>query len=169
MKNLILIGCMGCGKTTVGLILAERLGWTCIDTDQKIEIREGRTIPEIFRDSGEQGFRAIEKDTLKGLFPAEKLVLATGGGIILDPENVAVLRGNGIVLYLKRSAESLYERLIGVTGLPLLDGMDGNARLQRIRSLLEQREALYAGAAHLVIDCDGKESETIAEEICRAI
>ena len=169
MKNLILIGCMGCGKTTVGAILAERLGCTCVDTDHEIEVREGRTIPDIFRDDGEPGFRRIEQDTLKALLPAEKLVLATGGGIILDPENVRILRENGIVLYLKRSPESLFEHLEGVTGLPLLDGTEGEDRLARIRTLLQEREALYASAAHQVICCDGKESEEIAEDIYCAI
>ncbi len=166
--NLILIGCMGCGKTTVGALLAEQYHYTCIDTDQWIEQEEGRTITEIFRTDGEAGFRAIEKNALHRLFPADRTILSTGGGIILDPENVAQLRDNGMVLYLKRSPESLYERLVDVTGLPLLDGTEGEVRLQRIRTLLDQRESLYTAAAHQVIECDDRESETIAYEIGRS-
>ncbi|MBR2264056.1 MAG: shikimate kinase [Firmicutes bacterium] len=163
--NLILIGCMGCGKTTVGALLAEQYQYTCIDTDQWIEQEEGRTITEVFRTDGEAGFRAIEKNALRRLFPADRTILSTGGGIILDPENVARLRDNGTVLYLKRSPESLYERLVGVTGLPLLDGTEGEARLERIRALLDKRESLYTTAAHQVIACDDRESEAIAQEI----
>ncbi len=163
--NLILIGCMGCGKTTVGAMLAEQYQYTCIDTDQWIEQTEGCTITEIFRSKGEAGFRAIEKTALKHLLPADRLILSTGGGIILDPENIRLLRNNGTVLYLKHSPGSLYDRLVGVTGLPLLDGSEGAERLKRISDLLDRREALYEAAAHQVIDCNGRESETIAQEI----
>jgi len=144
--NLILIGMMGCGKSTCGYLLAQRLGWTLVDTDQLIQQRDGRTIPEIFAQDGEGFFRDLESAAAMELSAQDGLVIATGGGIILRDQNVIALRSSGIVVWLNRSAEDIFDSE-SMEGRPL--AQDGKAAfLDRFA----QREEKYRAAAHIIIE-----------------
>ena len=122
MKNIILIGFMGAGKTKVGKLLAKTLGYGFVDMDELIEEREGLPIKEIFEKRGEKYFREKEKEWLKRLSLLEKIVLSPGGGIILSPENRKRLRKMGKVFYLKASPKAILERVKNESHRPLLEG-----------------------------------------------
>ena len=111
--NVTLMGFMGSGKTTVGRILATRLGWDFVDTDRRVEAKTGLAIPEIFATRGEAGFRALEAEVIRDLARGERQVIATGGGAVLDPANRLSLRMAGVVVHLKASPELLWRRVSG--------------------------------------------------------
>lgn len=140
--NLYLIGMMGCGKTTVGRILAQQLGYRFFDTDAVIEQAAGQTVSEIFATAGEAAFRQLETQVLAELSAYKRLAIATGGGIVLHPMNWSYLR-HGVVVWLDASIDQLYDRLAGDTSRPLLQDPDPKGRL---RSLLDQRRSFYAQA-----------------------
>jgi 3-dehydroquinate synthase len=152
--NVILIGMMGSGKTTVGRLLAKQLGKTFIDSDEEIQRRTGVTIPHIFDVEGEAGFRQRESAVLEDLSGRSDLVLATGGGAILSAHNRAVLKSSGTVVYLKSSVHDLWQRTRHDTNRPLLQTADPRAKLQE---LFEQRDPLYAEIADIVMHT-GKQS-----------
>ncbi len=167
MKNIILIGFMGCGKTTVGIRLSYRLRRTMEDTDKLIEKEEGRTISEIFRTDGEAFFRGLETDCLKKLIrTARNMIISVGGGLPVREENRALLKQLGTVVYLCASAETIYERTKHDTSRPLLQGDDPKGK---IRTLLAEREAIYESAADIVIDVNQKGFDEILEEIAEAV
>ncbi|MEB3826945.1 shikimate kinase [Phormidium sp. CCY1219] len=140
--NIYLVGMMGAGKSTVGKTLADRLNYRFFDTDALIEQIAGQTINQIFAESGEAEFRALETKAIAELCAYKNLVVATGGGIILKPQNWSYLQ-HGIVVWLDVPVEELYKRLQGDSTRPLLKNPDP---LGKLRSLLEQRQALYAQA-----------------------
>lgn len=140
---------MGCGKTTVGRQLARRLGRRFADTDHEIEARTGVRIPTIFEIEGEAGFRRRETQAIAELATETDLVLATGGGAILDPANRAVFAGSGLVVYLNAPPDLLFERTRHDRNRPLLRVADP---LAKIGELFADRDPLYREAAHLVID-----------------
>lgn len=152
--NVILIGMMGSGKTTVGRLLAKQLGKTFIDSDEEIQRRTGVTIPHIFDVEGEAGFRQRESAVLEDLSVRGDLVLATGGGAILSAHNRAILKAGGTVVYLKSSVHDLWQRTRHDTNRPLLQTADPRAKLQE---LFEQRDPLYAEIADIVMHT-GKQS-----------
>lgn len=163
MGNVILTGFMGCGKSTVGVRLSYRLRKPIIDTDKEIEKREGRTIPELFRQEGEEYFRGQETVCLERMLETEQdKVISVGGGLPLRAENRELLHKLGTVIYLRASAETIYERLRNDTGRPLLQCDDPE---QRIRELMAERSERYEDAADLIIDVDGKEFDQILDEI----
>jgi shikimate kinase len=141
--NIILTGFMGTGKTTVGKLLAHRLGYRFVDTDELIQERSGKTIPEIFQEMGESAFRRMEAEIARELAAGEGLVVATGGRLMLDPENAEVLGRRGRVFCLQAAPEEIVARVTGDAGVarPLLEGDDP---LTRIRALLRERGAGYA-------------------------
>jgi 3-dehydroquinate synthase len=152
--NVILIGMMGSGKTTVGRLLAKQLGKTFIDSDEEIQRRTGVTIPHIFDVEGEAGFRQRESAVLEDLAERSDLVLATGGGAILSPHNRSVLKASGAVVYLKSNVHDLWQRTRHDTNRPLLQTADPRGKLQE---LFEQRDPLYAEIADIVMQT-GKQS-----------
>lgn len=152
--NVILIGMMGSGKTTVGRLLAKQLGKTFIDTDEEIQRRTGVTIPHIFDVEGEAGFRQRESSVLEDLAERNDLVLATGGGAILSSHNRSVLNASGTVVYLKSNVHDLWQRTRHDTNRPLLQTADPRGKLQE---LFEQRDPLYAEIADIVMHT-GKQS-----------
>lgn len=167
MRNIILIGFMGCGKTTVGIKLSYRLRRAMEDTDKLIEKEEGRTISEIFQTDGEAFFRELETKCLKKLIPtAKNMIISVGGGLPVREENHALLKELGMVVYLRANAETIYERTKHDTSRPLLQGDDPQGK---IRTLLNAREAIYENAADVVVDVDQKDFDTILDEIIEAV
>lgn len=140
---------MGCGKTTVGRQLAKRLGRSFADTDHEIEARTGVRIPTIFEIEGEAGFRRREAQVIAELAAEHDLVLATGGGAILDPANRAALAASGVVIYLNAPPDLLFERTRHDRNRPLLRVADP---LAKISELFVVRDPLYREVAHVVVD-----------------
>ena len=148
-ENIFLVGLMGAGKSTVGRILARRLGKRFVDTDHEIEKRNGVTIPVIFEIEGEDGFRRREQEVLADLAQEKDLVLSTGGGIVLKPENREALRNHGFVVYLNARPELLAERTKHDRTRPLLNVEDP---LTRLRELYAVRDPLYREVAHAIVE-----------------
>lgn len=146
MKNIVLIGMMGCGKTTCGRLLSRTLNRPLVDTDQEIQRREGCTISQIFARRGEDYFRQVETRTARELGAGSGKIIATGGGLPLRPENQAALRQNGLVFFLYRAPEVIYDRA-NLADRPLAQ----QGREDFIRRFRE-REPVYQAAAHYIID-----------------
>jgi shikimate kinase len=147
--NIYLIGLMGAGKTTVGKQLARRLQRPFYDSDHEIVERTGVPIPTIFEIEGEPGFRRRESQTIAELSVMPEIVMATGGGVVLDPENRQCLRETGWVVYLNVPPFYLYQRTRNDRNRPLLQVSDPLARLEELHAA---RDPLYRETAHLVID-----------------
>lgn len=162
-NNLIFIGYMGCGKTSVGELLAMKLGVAFLDTDQWIEGVQGCSISTIFSTQGEEAFRDMETDCLQYLLK-EKTggVISVGGGLPLREENRKLLKRLGRVIYLKAKPDTIYERIKMDTTRPLLQ--TANPR-ERIQEMLQLRESAYLAAADVVIETDRKTLEEIAAQI----
>lgn len=148
-RPVFLIGMMGVGKTTIGRILARCLGREFVDLDHALEAKCGVRISVIFEIEGEEGFRRRETTQLDECSQQEGIVLATGGGAVLAPENRRLLKERGTVVYLRADAEELFRRLERDRTRPLLQTLDPKAR---IRELLAQREPLYEEAADLTLE-----------------
>ena len=146
-KNIVLIGMMGCGKTTVGRLLSQRLGRPLIDTDALIEQRQGRTIPGIFAQEGEAHFRALELELCRELSGQGGLVIACGGGLPTQDEAVAALKGNGLVFWLDRDPGETYDSL-DVSGRPL-----AQAGRQDFLDRYAARAPIYRRWADYIIPC----------------
>ena len=165
--NVILIGFMGSGKTTVGKRLADRLGLEYLDTDERIEEQEQMAIRRIFEERGEESFRQAEMRLLTGLLKEEtKRVIATGGGMPLRPENAEALKRLGMVVYLRTGGDTVYDRLKDATDRPLLLGGDPKGTIE---TLLERREPLYRACAQITVDTDGRSPDQVTEELIAAV
>ena len=147
--NLYLVGLMGAGKTTVGRLLSKHYDCAFHDSDHEIEARTGVKIPLIFEIEGEAGFRKREEAVIAELAARQSIVLATGGGAILSPHNRAVLRANGLVIYLRGSPEHLHERTRHDRDRPLLQTANP---LEKLRELYRVRDPLYREVSDVVID-----------------
>lgn len=157
--NVYLVGMMGCGKSSVGRCLAQRLNYRCVDADQVLEEVAGCTIPQLFASEGEEGFRRLETDTLRQMAQWHSCVVCTGGGAVTRRGNWGVMR-QGVVVWLAAPAELLLQRLrADPTPRPLLVAADMN---QRLRSLLLQREPLYAQADLRIDQAPGQSPEEVA-------
>lgn len=152
--NLILVGMMGSGKTTMGRVLARHLGKEFVDSDEEIIRRTGVTVPHIFDVEGEAGFRQREAAAIRELAGRNNIVLATGGGAVLDGDNRAVLKQSGIVIYLKASTHDLWQRTRHDRNRPLLQTENPYARLVE---LFQQRDPLYRQVSDIVVQ-SGKQS-----------
>ncbi len=152
-KNIFLVGLMGAGKTTIGKRLAESMGKQFIDSDHEIEKRTGVNIPTIFDIEGEEGFRNRESTILDELTQKKGVILATGGGAVLRPENRKYLAARGMVIYLSASVEQLYKRTRMDRNRPLLQ--TGNPK-KKLQSLFEERDPLYREIADLVAETDDR-------------
>jgi shikimate kinase len=164
--NIILIGLMAVGKSTVGRLLAESLGMRFYDADEVIEARSGASISWIFDVEGEVGFRDREQQVLDDLSREEGIVLATGGGAVLRPENRAVLASRGIVIHLDSPLERLVERTRKDRKRPLLK--HGNPR-DTLARLAAERGPLYSEIAHYRFMTDRQGARTLAREIERQL
>lgn len=163
-KPLILVGLMGSGKTTIGRAIARRVGLPFIDTDFEIERRTGVKIPTIFDVEGEEGFRRREALTIADLTSQTGIVLATGGGAVLDPGSRLVMRRNGWVVYLDVPVRQLYERTKNDTNRPLLQVADPLSRLEELRT---QRDPLYREVADFILDGSRYHSSSAVNRILK--
>ena len=152
--NLVLVGMMGSGKTTMGRQLAKHLGKMFVDSDEEIIKRTGVTIPHIFDIEGEAGFRQREAAAIRELALRDNMVLATGGGAVLDEQNRALLQQNGIVIYLKASAHDLWLRTRHDRNRPLLQTDNPHAKLTE---LFQLRDPLYQQMSDIVVQ-SGKQN-----------
>ena len=161
--NLILIGFMGTGKTSLGKLLANRLGRGFVDLDQKIERDAGMTIPKIFELHGEKYFRELEKKAVREVSERKNLVIATGGGTVKDAENVRLLKNSGVIICLTTEPEEIFRRTERRGERPLLDKND--QRLETIKKLLAEREIFYSQADY-TIDTTNWSPRQIMNDIC---
>ena len=163
--NIILTGFMGSGKTEVGKRLAERLGYTFIDTDLLIEKKTGKSISDIFSKDGEPFFRDTETQILKELSGINEHVISTGGGIVTREENILHLRKTGFIIWLRASPETVLRRVGHETHRPLLN-VDNP--IEQIKMLMSQREQFYS-KADLTIETDGLEVDEVVNIIIKKI
>lgn len=163
-ENIILIGFMGSGKTSIGAVLSEKLGLPLYDTDSMIEESEGMSISSIFAEKGEAAFRDMETQLLKKIYDedAGRAIYSLGGGTPLRDENAELIKKCGTVFYLRAKAGTIYERLKDDDTRPLLRTEDPRSRIEE---LLTAREPKYRAAADHYIDTDGETFEVIAEKI----
>ncbi|HEY7773129.1 MAG TPA: shikimate kinase [Marinagarivorans sp.] len=163
-SNIVLVGPMGAGKSTVGRLLASRLGFGFVDTDSVIEDRTGADIPWIFDVEGEEGFRNRETAVLQDLLSEQSpMVIATGGGIVTRAENIPLLRELGQVFFLQASLEQLTARTSKDKKRPLLQVKDPKAKIEQ---LLRERTPLYQQAAHANIVTDVRGAKGVVHQIC---
>ena len=165
MKNIVLTGFMGTGKSEVSRELSKILGRKVIDIDTEIEKSQSMKISEIFKQSGEPGFRAIETEVIKNFSKNKNAIISTGGGAVLRQENVDALRENGVIICLTAAPETILKRTSNNNGRPLLQVEDP---LKKIQELLKLRMPYYA-KADKIIDTENKTPFEIAEEIISAV
>jgi shikimate kinase len=165
-NNIFLVGPMGAGKSTIGRQVASLLGLDFDDTDHEIQRRTGVDIPTIFDFEGEEGFRKRESAVIDDLTQRSGLVLATGGGSILNPDNRRNLSSRGFVVYLYCSPEQQYERTLRDRSRPLLQTEDPLGTLQ---ALMSERDPLYREAADIVITSEKRSATAVANEIVRKL
>jgi shikimate kinase len=160
--SIFIIGMMGAGKSTIGRLLAQAIGFDFIDADRELEARSGVPIPTIFEIEGEAGFRRREAALLDELSSRPGIVLATGGGAVLDGDTRARLHERGLVIYLRASADEVYRRTRRDKSRPLLQTADPRARIE---ALLVEREALYAATAHLTFQSAAANPRRLVERL----
>ncbi len=165
VRNLVLCGFMGTGKTAVGRVLAERWDRPFVDIDELIELRDGRTITNIFRISGEAAFRKIEQEVVEEVAQRRSQVIAVGGGVMLHRESAERLAALGVVVCLTATPEVIRERVAQNRHRPLLEGDNS---VERIAMLLKERSGAYE-QVHLTIDTATDSVETVAEHVAQAV
>jgi shikimate kinase len=161
-QNLFLVGPMGAGKSAVGRQLARLLHLDFVDSDEEIEARTGVDIPFIFEKEGEAGFRTREAKVIEDLSQKDGIVLATGGGVVMDPQNRNHLGARGFVIYLHTSVDQQLSRTRKGRDRPLLANDDPRAVLE---ALMATREPLYREIADLTVETDGRKVRAVANEI----
>jgi len=165
MKNIYIVGFMGTGKTVVGRALARKLRVDFVDLDSSIEAKENAAIAEIFKSRGEEYFRRIEKESLAAVCGKNMTVVSCGGGIVLDPENMARMKETGTCICLTASPQEILKRIGVTTHRPLLRSGDP---LERIQSLLSDRDAAYR-RADILIDTTDLSVQEIVETVIRKL
>jgi shikimate kinase len=161
IRNLALVGFMGVGKTTVGRLLADQLRFEFLDTDERIEREAGISVRQIFAEHGEAVFRGMERRLVQSLSDRDHLVISTGGGLIVDPENLADLRQHALIVCLWASPETIYERVRHQSHRPLLQTPDP---LGTIRGILAQREPVYR-QADVLVGVEHRNTREIAQHV----
>lgn len=166
VQRVFLVGPMGAGKSTIGRFLAEALNLNFVDSDSEIEARTGADIPWIFDVEGEAGFRQRESQVIEEMTGWEGIVLATGGGAILAPENRAVLSSRGVVAYLYTSVDEQVRRTRRDRKRPLLQGVDPEKTL---RELMQVRDPLYREIADIIVDTDAGSPRAVAQKLVQEL
>ena len=164
MKNIVLTGFMGAGKNVIGKKLAQELGLKFVNTDDIIEKKEGITISEIFEKFGEKHFRKLEKKVVKKVAQGKDQVISTGGGVVLDQENISNLRKNGVIICLWASPEMIRERTEKEIHRPLLERVN---REKRIKELLDSRKPFYEKSADYIVDTSHLSVKEVVEKILK--
>ena len=164
-KNIVLVGPMGSGKTTVGRRLAHELNQDFFDTDHEIIDKTGVNIDYIFDIEGEEGFRERESKILENLCQMTNIILSTGGGIVILPKNRKILKNSGLVVYLSSSVDQLLNRTAKSKTRPLLE--NSSDRRKTIIELLEARDVYYREVASFVVDTTGKKLHEVINIIIR--
>ena len=165
-QNLFLIGPMGAGKSAVGRQLARMLHLNFMDSDDEIESRTGVDISFIFEKEGEEGFRKREAKVIDDLSKIEGLVLATGGGAVVDPQNRSNLGARGFVIYLYTTVEQQLVRTQKGRDRPMLENGD---RKQILEDLMTERDEMYREIADLIVETDGRKVKAVANEILERV
>ena len=160
-RNIVLCGFMGTGKSTVGRMVAEQLRFAFLDTDTVIEARAGKNIAQIFADQGEPAFRELENKIVKELALRERTVVSTGGGLVVNPDNLASLRQHALVVCLWASPEGIFARVKNQNHRPLLDGPEP---LEKIRRLLEERKPAYK-QADVLLNTEIRSVREVAQQV----
>lgn len=163
MKNIVLVGLMGAGKTSVGKLLAEKLSYSFCDTDDLIEKEAGQTISQIFEKFGENYFRELETDIIRKISLITSSVISTGGGSLEKEENIELLKTNSFLVYLQAAPTCLYERVKKESHRPLLKNSNP---LQTLENLLKKREAHYL-RADLLLNTEDKNVAILVDEIIK--
>ena len=161
-QNVFLVGPMGAGKSTIGRQLSDALGMEFVDSDKEIERRTGVDIPLIFELEGEDGFRKREKSMIQELTERTGTVLATGGGVVLDPDNRSALSARGTVVYLHASIDQLVKRTARDRNRPLLQ--TGNPR-SKLEEIMAVREPLYREVADIAVDTSGRNVKAVVKDL----
>lgn len=162
--NLYLVGFMGTGKSTIGRAVAQRLGFRLLDSDHEIERLAGKSIPEIFAQQGEPAFRGMERRFVADGHPADRTVVACGGGLVVQPGMLELLRGKGVVICLHASLATVLERTQRNRNRPLLEVADPS---ERIRTLYAEREPIYKRAGTVILT-DSRPLHDIVAHVVRA-
>lgn len=168
-RRVLLVGMMGAGKSTVGRLLAERLGWAYSDSDEEVERRSGHSVRALFEAGGEAAFRPLEREALAAALRGDApVVVAVAGGAVLDPENRALLRRSGTVVWLRAAPATLARRVacVGVPDHRPLLGGDRDGALVRIDA---ERRPLYEEVSDLVVDVDELDPPGVVERVARAL
>ena len=161
-RNIILVGPMGAGKTTIGKQLAQQMGRDFYDSDREIEKHTGANIPLIFELEGEEGFRKREKNILIELTEKQEIVLATGGGVVLDSDNRTQISENGLVVYLSAPLTQLFNRTSKDRNRPLLQTKNPRKKLEEI---IAARDPLYREVADIIIETDDKPVRNVVKNL----
>lgn len=164
MARIYLTGARGSGKSTVGRLLASQMQWTFIDLDAFLCSGEGKSIEKIVRLDGWQAFRNLEKKYLASAAREDDVIIATGGGIVLDAENRALMRASGYVFWLHASPEVLHRRLASNPDHAQRPALSEKGMLEEINDILRQRKSLYENACHWIIN-----AESDAGQICALV
>ena len=162
--NLYLVGFMGTGKTTVGRAVAQRMGFQVLDSDHEIERQQRKTIPEIFAQDGEPAFRAMEREFIERGHPAERTLVACGGGLVVQPGMLALLKSKGVVVCLHASLETILTRTARQRNRPLLEVENPE---ERVRTLYAAREPIYKQSGTVILT-DSRPLADIAAHVLRA-
>ncbi|NLK20913.1 MAG: shikimate kinase [Epulopiscium sp.] len=165
-SNIVLMGFMGCGKSTIGKLISQKIQSEFVDTDFLIEKKIGISISSFFEKYGENSFRQIEEEIISEIAQGKNQVIATGGGIIKNFNNISNLRANGIIVYLNASPSHIFQNLKGDTTRPLLNTKD---KLETINALLNERKPLYERYADIIVNVNHQLIQDIVTTILRHI
>jgi shikimate kinase len=172
-ERLVLVGMMGSGKSTVGRLVAGRLGWGYLDLDEEVARTSGRSIPALFAEEGEAAFRRAEAQCLAAALaegPSGPSVVAAGGGLVEEAANRSLLRGRATVVWLRAEPSTLEARVGDGGGRPLLSGAEGTGgRRKTLGDLAARRAALYDEVADVTIDVDGLSADEVAARVAAAV
>lgn len=167
--RVFLIGARGAGKTTIARTLADRLGWAWVDLDAEVETAAGRSVARIFAEEGEPAFRAREDEALANACGRDRLVVATGGGVVLRPSNQQRLRLCGMTVWLTADADTLWGRIASDPGSADRRPDLGGGGVDEVRHILATRAALYRDWAAIEVPTGGRTPTQIADDIARRL